>query len=288
MGCRSDSGLFRSQLRLTEEFCQSGEISLQTLKTKPFNHISFLGYYRTHPVQAARSKRPNYIGLKWAKDCSSLSWSPTKLRSSLANQQGCSWTVREPVISVTGFNPYNPWEDSAKYFQLHKAILTCWLRIEISGTAPTGLHGLCTEPLMPSVHSRNVDTESAWLLPPRKCIIHLCCQWPKSQQIFRPHAHLSKSQQCPDDPEYGSICEWQSVDFPYGSRDQIWIKQLEPDWSCTPVTLLSSRLTTIVQSRWLKLQFVCVKFWLRLCAFHSCCWTQNTFPHFSSWWRSTF
>ena len=127
---------------------------------------------------------------------------PTKLRSSLANQQGCSWTIEEPVISVTEFNPNNPWEDSAKLFQLYKAILTCWLRIEISGTAPTGLHGLCTKQLMPSVQStssqRNVDTESAWLLPPRICIIHLCCcQWPKSQQIFRPHAHLSKSQQCP-------------------------------------------------------------------------------------------
>ena len=69
---------------------------------------------------------------------------------------------------------------------------------------------------------------------------------------------------------------WMAVSgFPIWIVDQIWIKQLEPDWSCTPGTLLSPRLTTITQPRWLKLQFVCVLFSVEPCAFHSCSSTYN-------------
>ena len=72
MGCHSSSGLFPSQLRLTEEFCQCGDIPVDS-KTKLINHISFFGYYQTHPVQAA--KRQEETKLYWPK----MGWRLLKL-----------------------------------------------------------------------------------------------------------------------------------------------------------------------------------------------------------------
>ena len=173
-----------------------------------------------------------------------------------------------------------------------QAILTCWLRIEISGTAPTGLHGLCTEPLMPSVQSIsthiNVDTESAWLLPPR--IYASCIFVGNDQKLSKSSGHMLTCLN-PSNARWSRIWLnlWMAVSgFPIWIVDQIWIKQLEPDWSCTPGTLPSSRLTTITVQVAKAAVRLCIVLDSTLCLPQLLLDSHFTFLQFYSWLRSTF